>query len=938
MKTRYSRGELCTNLLQSLMGILLFVLATASVSASSPIEKGGGFFIELADGGGRLPFLLIDEAMAITFPDGPVIHLSGMDEDTALSAIRDETSGSPDIKSIHYVAPGRLINITVLGDIQHPGQYPVPMDSFLSGLNSYHALFNDADFTAGFTLIRDSQRISVPSGKLAERQLKAGDAVLISLQQKEPDETVVQQNNEVMAEKKVPERSDEHEHSGSEAVTPTSGPAKSNNIAVADTGGTEASDAEVDMSSVRMRNPEHYQLQSGDILVIGLPGEEGFNTNFLIGRDGTIHLPEVGQLKVAELTLREADKAIYTALSDAFLGLDKLTIHLKEKRLLITVLGFVNEPGEVELPSTGNIQMAITEAGGFVDGAQLDKLQLRRDGKKNVFNFKRYLDTGDPSVLPEIKSLDEIFVPTSPGLSSVHGEPRVVDDKALDSVSDRTVIKVFGEVLKPVSFPYQDGINIVDALLKGGGVTRYANVEQIRLLSGTEPQLFNLKQFLDTGSDEDLPMLAPGSTIYVAQQVDSVSSGSRKVYVMGQVQKPGAFETSEGVGFLDVIANSGGPTQYADIRAVRILKKNGTVTPFNFQDFTEGRSSRLPSISSGDAVFFPEKGPEDNKSWLKLETDDSLKILGAVKKPGRYEWAPSVDFMDYLSNAGGPTAKADLAHVKIIKPGSDNQRINIEFNLQEFIDIGGQWSDMPELVGGSTIHIPELPVNPTSQTASWVKLPKENAIYIMGAVIEPGRYAFNDEMGILDIIAATEGPSEEADLSQVRVVHRNEGAPKVSKLDLLRFFETGDESLLPIVKTGDTIFFPSRGRKWVEKDPEDTVRIMGSVFVSGRYEFTNNMSILDLLAEAGGPKETAYIEKILIVNNSCCENRATTFDLVDFMKDPDASRLPVLRAGDTVFVPERSQSNWNVIMGLVADAAVVLTVIQFLTNLGWFTP
>ncbi|WBA83044.1 hypothetical protein [Endozoicomonas sp. GU-1] len=162
--------------------------------------------------------------------------------------------------------------------------------------------------------------------------------------------------------------------------------------------------------------------------------------------------------------------------------------------------------------------------------------------------------------------------------------------------------------------------------------------------------------------------------------------------------------------------------------------------------------------------------------------------------------------------------------------------------------------------------------------------------------------------------------------------------PKVSKLDLVRYFQTGDDTLLPEVKPGDTIFFPSSERRWVEKDPEDTVRIMGAVYVAGRYDFTNNMTILDLLAEAQGPKETAYIEKILIVNSSCCENRSTTFDLMDFMKDPDASRLPVLRAGDTVFVPELTQSYWHIIMERVADAATILTVIQFLWNLGWITP
>ncbi|WP_257295453.1 SLBB domain-containing protein [Endozoicomonas sp. YOMI1] len=944
MKTLYYRG-ICARLLQILAVFLLLAVSSVVVSENVPIEKGGVFFIKLSDGEGTLPLLQVDEAIAITFPDGMVLNFMGMDEEAASAEILRKARQSYTIENINYIAPKGLINVAILGDIQNPGKYPFPNDSFLTSLNSYHSFFDDNDVDADFTLIRNSQHIQVSGEKSAQWQLEADDAVLIFLREKVLEKTADPQNQQG-SDKEIKHQHDleNNQSAGIEAspsVTPVNAEKTVPELAdpeLADPEAVDVSDVEVDMSSVRMRDPEHYQLQSGDIMVIGLPGEDGFNTNFLIDRDGTIHLPEVGQLKVAGLTLRAADKAIYTALSDVFLGLDKLTIHLKEKRLLITVLGFVKEPGEVELPSTGNIQMAITEAGGFVDGAQLDKLQLRRDGKKIVFNFKRYLDTGDPTVLPEIKSLDEIFVPTSPGLSSVHGEPRVVDDKALDSVSDRTVIKVFGEVVKPVSFPYQEGINVVDAILKGGGVTRYANVEQIRVLSGTESKLFNMKQFLDSGKDEDLQMLEPGSTIYVAQQVDSVSGGTRKVYVMGQVKRPGAFETSEGVSFLDVLANSGGPTQFADIGSVRILKSNGTSVSFNFQDFTEGRTSSLPSIDSGDAVFFPEKGPEDDKSWLKLETADSLKILGAIKKPGRYEWAPSVDFIDYLSNAGGPTDKADLAQVKIIKPGPNDQRNIIEFNMQEFIEVGGSWSDMPELTGGTTIVIPKLPENPSADTSTWVKLPKENAIYVMGSVTKPGRYAFNEEMGFLDILSAAEGPTEDADLSQIRVAHRNEGAPKVSKLDLLRYFETGDDTLLPEVKPGDTIFVASRKRKWVEKEFSDTVRIMGAVGESGRYDFTNNMSILDLLAEAGGPTESAYIEKILIVNSSCCKNKATTFNLVDFMKNPEASRLPVLRAGDTVFIPELSQSDWNGFTDLVADISSILTVINLLTGLGWIKP
>lgn len=937
---KYFNREYCQNTIYGYIFFLLLALST-ELSANSTIEQNGVFFIELSGNDKSLPALLVNENIEVNLPDGAVISLSNHDSEQAASKILKKLSKSHDVKFVEYFNSESLLNIAVLGNIQSPGKYRIPVGSHLNKLNFYHPIYDDMAFNAHYTVIRGGQQIKVSSNSLSEWELKPGDAVLISLDKKDLEKTEKVGKDKRNAKGVINEAKtlkpieDPVEVTSEKTVIKSEDDKEVKNISNTVDAQSEVSEI---ASSARVRDPEHYKLQSGDILVVGLPGEEGFNKNFLIGRDGTIHLPEIGQLKTGGLTLREVEKVIYTALSDVFLGLDNLTIQLKEKRLLVTVLGFVNNPGEVELPSTGNIQMAITEAGGFLDGAQLDKLQLRRDGKKNVFNFKRYLDTGDPNVLPEIKSLDEIFVPTSPGLSSVHGEPRVVDDKAVDSVSDRTVIKVFGEVLRPVSFPYLEGVNVVDAILKGGGVSRYANVEQVRVLSGSEPQLFNLKAYLDSGKEGDLPLLQEGATVYVPKQVDSISGGGRTVYVMGQVQKPGAYETAKNVTFLDVLANAGGPNRYADIRSVRILRKDGTVMPFNLQDFTEGRSTVLPPMEPGDAVFFPEKGPEDDKSWLKLETSNALKILGAIKKPGRYEWAPSVDFMDYISNAGGPTAKADLARVKIIKPGPDNQRINIEFNLQEFIEIGGQWSDMPELSGGTTVVIPELPDNPTSNTSSWIKLPKENAIYIMGAVKAPGRYAFNEEMGFLDIITAANGPSEEADLSQIRVIHRNEGAPKVSKLNLLQYFETGDESLLPTVKTGDTIFFSSRKRKWVEKYPEDTVRIMGSVFKSGRYEFTNNMTILDLIAEAGGPKETAYIEKILIVNSSCCESRASTFDLVDFMKDPDASRLPVLRVGDTVFIPELSQSNWNNFNDLVADTAGILNVLLMLTNLGWLRP
>jgi protein involved in polysaccharide export with SLBB domain len=69
------------------------------------------------------------------------------------------------------------------------------------------------------------------------------------------------------------------------------------------------------------------------------------------------------------------------------------------------------------------------------------------------------------------------------------------------------------------------------------------------------------------------------------------------------------------------------------------------------------------------------------------------------------------------------------------------------------------------------------------------------------------------------------------------------------------------------------------------------------------------MTILDLLAEAGGTTSNAYVEQISVINNSCCASQARTFDLLSFSQTADFSKLPVIRSGDTVFVPENEASD-----------------------------
>ena len=116
-------------------------------------------------------------------------------------------------------------------------------------------------------------------------------------------------------------------------------------------------------------------------------------------------------------------------------------------------------------------------------------------------------------------------------------------------------------------------------------------------------------------------------------------------------------------------------------------------------------------------------------------------------------------------------------------------------------------------------------------------------------------------------------------------------------------------------------------KDWIDDPKEITVRVIGEVQKPGRYHFLDSMTILDLLAEAGGPTNNAYQNKIVVVNLGCCEEKARVFDLVAFAKTGDINMLPVVRAGDTIYVPNQQQSTFKMfqdaVSGIVPIAALI---------------
>lgn len=670
-------------------------------------------------------------------------------------------------------------------------------------------------------------------------------------------------------------------------------------------------------------NADDDTVQVGNKLFLYIPGEVDFDKTFEVDNKGQINLPEVGQFVVANKTISQVELELTPVLGGLFVAMDDFYVEIRSRDIFINVMGYVNTPSQVSIPANGNIQMVISKADGLRPGAQLDRLQIRRGEEIIEFDYKAYLDSGNISLLPALKSQDTVFVPVSPLLGNVQIDFDAQTLSATGDANDGNAVTILGEVHNPGSFSYKEEMTILDALMRAEGVTRYADVTKIRVIVDKSPVIFDLKAYLDKPSGSTMQLLQPGSTVYVPIMVDDVNTTSRTVYIMGEVQKPGAYEAADSTNFLDILANAGGPTRFAETRHIKILTPEGESILFDLQGYSEGTvTSKVPDLNPGDVIFVPEKTDVNEKSWLKIPTKRAIKIIGAITSPGRYEWSDEMDFTDLLAHAGGPTKGANINDIKILRNGDVTQR----FDLEKYTITDGE-TPLPNLVAGDTVIVEELPVDPADNKSQWIRQESSKSIYIMGQVGSPGRYSFNENMHFIDILAAADGPTGTADIRNIRVTHRNGNRAKVSKLDLAMYFETGDETLFPNVLPGDTIFVPEKNKDWLRTPKERVVRIMGAVQKPGRYNFDDTMSILDVLAEAGGPSNSALIDKIVVVNHSCCKEQSRVFDLEAFIKSPNSANIPVLRAGDTLYVPDKGQDLLSQFKENFLDVITILALV-----------
>jgi polysaccharide export outer membrane protein len=107
-----------------------------------------------------------------------------------------------------------------------------------------------------------------------------------------------------------------------------------------------------------------YKLDAGDTVRVIVYNQLSLSTDYMVGDDGMISVPTVGEIKAATRTVQELQQDIYNKLNNGILVNPGVSVQLSQSRPIF-VIGEVNKPGQYSYQPKLSVLAAVAVAGGY---------------------------------------------------------------------------------------------------------------------------------------------------------------------------------------------------------------------------------------------------------------------------------------------------------------------------------------------------------------------------------------------------------------------------------------------------------------------------------------------------------------------------------------------------------------------------------------------
>jgi polysaccharide biosynthesis/export protein len=338
----------------------------------------------------------------------------------------------------------------------------------------------------------------------------------------------------------------------------------------------------------------------------------------------------------------------------------------------------------------------------------------------------------------------------------------------------------------------------------------------------------------------------------VAQQLIgtqiSVTMGelrSIRVFVLGEVEKPGSYTVSGLSTMTNALFVSGGVKPIGSLRNIELKRNGRLVSVLDLYDLLlHGDTGADRQLMPGDVIFIPPVGV-------------TATVYGAVRRPAIYELKKEKTAGQLVDIAGGlsPDADGKLSQLQRI----DSSRMREMRN----VDLESSAGRNTEIVNGDKLRVPAI--RPTL----------ENSVELSGDVFRPGAFQFRAGLRLTDILGSFDELRPGADRHYVMI--RREVPPEqkveVISADLERALRARGSAADPALRPRDKIIVfdltANRARTVApliddlqlqssSATPAQVVVIGGEVRVPGRYPLEPSMHISDLIRAGGSLEDSAY--------------------------------------------------------------------------------
>jgi protein involved in polysaccharide export with SLBB domain len=476
--------------------------------------------------------------------------------------------------------------------------------------------------------------------------------------------------------------------------------------------------------------PLNYEIGPNDVIKLVVYGVQEYSSDLTVSKEGKIQVDNVGQIKVAGLSIEAAKTRIKqqmstTAYSSLNRGESKLDISLGDIRTIhITVIGAFKS-GTYNVSSLSNVISALSEAGGPNAIGSYREIEVIRNNK--IFtkvDLYRFLQYGDQSQNIGLKDNDIIRVPAY-----------------------KNRIELTGEVKRPGIFEVIGNESFSQILEYAGGFSDNAYSAMVKIIQKNDKEK-SVKDLSKLEYSKYQPK--SGDVVSISKIINRYQN---RVLLSGAVYRPDVYELQPGMRIADLISKADGLKEDAFTGRAQLIRTK----PNLLKEMISINLSKALEKNTSENILLQREDELYVNSILEIRDSLKVDLFGEVKTVGSFNYIDSMTVKDLILMAGGFTyaANKNIEVARLVQYGDkvENNQVTTIFKTE----INGDLSFNP---GQENIVLQPLDVITITKKVGYT-LPE--VITISGQVQSTGKYTLSSRVErVSDIVKRAGGLIGEA--------------------------------------------------------------------------------------------------------------------------------------------------------------------------------